>query len=131
MTDTKTIEAPLIEAIEADEWQAVIADKLATMEAGEGVPCALRKAAQLLVELANDDSSFSGLGNDTVRSWAGVVAGLELCRLAIDELELSAKQWLAADIEFALRHVENLRRAGLLAVVEGVAPACILNAEEC
>jgi hypothetical protein len=131
MTDTKTIEAPLIEAIEADQWQAVIVDKLATMEAGEGVPCALRDAARLLVELANDGDNFSGLGNDTVRSYAGVVAGLELCRLALDELELLSKAWLAADVEFALRNVENLRRAGLLEVVEGVEPACILNADEC
>ncbi len=91
----------------------------------------MHDAARLLVELANDETNFSGLGNDTVRSYAGVVAGLELCRLALDELELSSKSWLATDVEFSLRRVENLRRAGLLEVVEGVEPACILNADEC
>ncbi len=127
MKDTKTIEAPLIEV---RDWETVVTEKLEVMQDGQ-VPCALRDAARLLVELANDGDNFSGLGNDTVRSYAGVVAGLELCRMALDQLALDSRQWLATDVEFALRNVENMRRAGLLDVVEGVEPACILNADEC
>ena len=86
-------------------------------------PIRLESATTELMELASMGSNAlcDILANDTSENYRAVMAALRLCRAAIDELEVLAKENLAREAAYHRERLQDIESLGVL--VNGQVPS--------